>query len=115
MYNIALLHQQLFRFGAYCFDDGFSEEILFVKAFYTGIEIDRGYNKNEASAKQALKDPRYFLTRQARHIAKLRGLLTLVAPRELCSGRKAVACAYSFCQRRLWTQQHGRSRLNLKS
>lgn len=39
--HIALLHQQLLGFGAYCFDDGFGEQVLLVEAFYAFIEIDR--------------------------------------------------------------------------
>ncbi len=42
MYHVALLHQQLFCLGTYCFDDRLGEEVLFVQAFYAFIEIDRG-------------------------------------------------------------------------
>jgi len=42
MYHITLLHQQLFRLGTYCFDEGFGEEVLLVEAFYAFIEIHRG-------------------------------------------------------------------------
>ncbi len=40
MDHVALLHQQLLGLGAYCFDDGFSKQVLLVKAFNAFIEID---------------------------------------------------------------------------
>lgn len=40
MHDIALLHQQLFRFGTYCLYDRLGQELLLVKSAYTLIEID---------------------------------------------------------------------------
>jgi len=42
MYNIALLHQELLCFGAYCFDDGLGEEVLLIQALNTLIQVNRG-------------------------------------------------------------------------
>lgn len=38
--DIALFHEQFFCFGAYCFDQWFSEELLSVKLFDTLVEVD---------------------------------------------------------------------------
>ena len=40
--NIALLHQQLLRLGAYCFDHGVGEELLSIQACDALIEVDAG-------------------------------------------------------------------------
>ena len=42
MHNIALFHQQLFRFGAYCFDHGVRKELFLVQARYTFVQINTG-------------------------------------------------------------------------
>lgn len=42
MHDIALLHQQLFRFGAYCFNDRVGEEFLAVEAGDALVEVDAG-------------------------------------------------------------------------
>jgi hypothetical protein len=40
--DIALFHQQLFRFGAYRFNDGLGEELLVVQSGYAFVEIYTG-------------------------------------------------------------------------
>lgn len=42
VHDIALLHQQLFRFGAYCFNDRVGEEFLAVEAGDALVEVDAG-------------------------------------------------------------------------
>ena len=42
MDDIALSHQQLFRFGAYCFDDGLGEKFLVVQSGYAFVEVYAG-------------------------------------------------------------------------
>ena len=39
--DIALLHQQLLRFGTYCLNDRVGEQFLLVQPRYTLIEVDR--------------------------------------------------------------------------
>ena len=42
VHDIALLHQQLFRFGAYCFNDGVREELLAVQTRDAFVKINTG-------------------------------------------------------------------------
>lgn len=42
MYNIALFHQQLLCFRAYCFNERLGKKGLFVKLGYALVEIDTG-------------------------------------------------------------------------
>ena len=44
VHDIALLHQQLFRLGAYRFDDGVGEELLLVQAGDAFVEVYAGCN-----------------------------------------------------------------------
>ena len=43
MHDVALLHQQLFCLGTYCFDDGVGEEFFAVEAGDAFVEVDTGY------------------------------------------------------------------------
>lgn len=38
--NVAFAHEQLFRLGAYCFDDGFCKQFLLVQARDALVQID---------------------------------------------------------------------------
>jgi hypothetical protein len=40
--DIALSHQQLFRFGTDCFNDGLGEELLIVQSGYAFVEVYAG-------------------------------------------------------------------------
>lgn len=46
MHNIALFHQQLFRFGAYCLDDGVGEQLLAIQARDAFVQVDAGLGTN---------------------------------------------------------------------
>lgn len=43
LHDIALLHQQLLRLGAYCLDDRVGEELLVVQPFDAFVEVDTGW------------------------------------------------------------------------
>ena len=74
MDHIALLHQQLFRLRAYCFDDEFIEEFLLVQLLDALIEVDGGYSHNYESAfiphhfsEKPLRDVKYLRTWKSWH------------------------------------------------
>ena len=52
VHNIALLHQQLFRLGAYCFDYRVREELFPVKAGDTFVKVYAGCTNMSVSVAQ---------------------------------------------------------------
>ena len=47
VHDIALLHQQLFSFGAYCFDHGVGEELLLIESADAFVEVNAGYTSDQ--------------------------------------------------------------------
>lgn len=46
VYDIALLHEQLFRFGAYCFYDGLGKQFLLVESGNAFVQIYTGLGQS---------------------------------------------------------------------
>ena len=42
VHHVTLLHQKLFRLGAYCFDDGIRKQLFLVQSLDAFIQVDAG-------------------------------------------------------------------------
>ena len=66
VHDIALLHQQLLRLGAYCLDYGIGEEFFPVQARDAFVEVDTGWEAYSESCLLLRGVQRH--TRKARHL-----------------------------------------------
>jgi len=69
MHNIALLHKQLLRFGAYCFNNRLCKQFLFVQSSNTFVEIDTGLNMSASPRVKAEALFNFDLTWETRHVS----------------------------------------------
>lgn len=42
MYHVALPHKEFFCLCTYCLDNGVREELFFIQALYTFVQVDTG-------------------------------------------------------------------------
>ena len=88
--HIALLHQQLFCFGAYCFDDRVCEKFFFVEALYAFVKVHTSYLiKSAISASSQGSVSRTWKTRHCLFFL-VRGEVGQIGGEDACRRRQLV-------------------------